>query len=421
MTAATEADLSGAEWFREPGLQKVLDILNAGDGEARIVGGAVRNALMGLGVADIDVATTLLPDEVMKRAKAAGLKAVPTGIDHGTVTLVHKGTPFEVTTLRRDVETDGRHAEVAFGTDWAVDAARRDLTINAVYLDRHGRVIDLVDGVADTEKRLIRFIGEPELRITEDYLRILRFFRFFAWYGFGRPDAAGLKATARLKGGLARLSAERVWSELKKLLSAKDPGRALLWMRQAGVLTEALPETEKWGIDAIPGLVDAEEALGWAPDPLLRLIAMVPPDAARVEAMANRLRLSRAEAARLAGWATASSVSHDIADLAFERLLYASDRQGVVDRLRLSLAGARVRARTDIGALAEAGGYSRLLGKAEKWQRPVFPVSGKDLLAEGFEEGSAMGATLGRLEEAWVESNFTLTRGDLLAKAAAPE
>jgi tRNA nucleotidyltransferase/poly(A) polymerase len=282
-------------------------------------------------------------------------------------------------------------------------------------------VIDLVDGVADIEKRLIRFIGEPELRITEDYLRILRFFRFFAWYGSGRPDAAGLKAAARLKGGLAKLSAERVWSELKKLLSAKDPGRALLWMRQAGVLTEVLPETEKWGIDAIPGLVDAEEAFGWTPDPLLRLMAMVPPDAGRVEAMAKRLRLSRAEAARLAGWATASSVSHDIADLAFERLLYASDRQGVVDRLRLSLAGARVRARTDIGALAEAGGYSRLLGKAEKWQRPVFPVSGKDLLAEGFEEGSAMGATLGRLEEAWVESNFTLTRRDLLAKAAAPE
>jgi poly(A) polymerase len=409
--------LADAAFFRSENLQKILSILNEPPGEARVVGGAVRNALMGHEVGDIDIATTLLPDEVIERAKKAGIKAVATGIDHGTVTLVEAGRPFEVTTLRADVASNGRHAEVAFGVDWAEDARRRDLTINALYVDGDGAVVDHVGGLADIESGTVRFIGEAEERITEDYLRILRFFRFFAWYGRGRPDADGLKAAARLKEGLARLSSERVWSELKKLLSARDPSRALLWMRQSGVLNEVLPESEKWGIDAITGLIHAEEAFGWEPDPLLRLVAIIPPDAERIDAMAKRLRMSKGETARLRNWATTQPPRHDMGDMAFGKLLYRSHIGGVRDRLALALASARMRARSDKNALAEAAGQSRLMDRLARWERPVFPLSGDDLI----EAGPTLGETRARLETAWIDSNFTLRRDDLLERAAAQQ
>ena len=216
--------VSGEAWFSDPALVRVLALLNGDGGEGRVAGGAVRNSLMGLPVADVDIATTLRPEVVVERAKAAGIKAVPTGIEHGTVTLVIDGTPFEVTTLRRDVATNGRHAEVAFGTDWQTDAERRDLTINALYATGDGRVIDLVNGLPDIESRTVRFIGDAAMRIAEDHLRILRFFRFFALYGSGRPDAEGLKACARAKTSLAKLSAERVWSETKRLVGVGSSG-----------------------------------------------------------------------------------------------------------------------------------------------------------------------------------------------------
>ena len=275
------------EWFRDAGLQRIMTLLNRDHGEARVVGGAVRNALMDMPVKDIDIATTLTPAEVVERAEAASMKTVPTGIDHGTVTLVIAGRGYEVTTLRADVETDGRRATVAFGTDWQVDAERRDLTINALYARADGEIVDLVGGFEDIEKGVIRFIGDPAARIAEDYLRVLRFFRFFAWYGSGRPDAEGLKACAAAKDKLSGLSAERIWSETKKLLGAPDPGRALLWMRQTGVLTAVLPETEKWGIDAVPGIIQMEKAFRFEPDPLLRLAGMIPPDSDRIAALAG--------------------------------------------------------------------------------------------------------------------------------------
>jgi tRNA nucleotidyltransferase/poly(A) polymerase len=217
-----------APWLNDPGLQTLLKVLSANGEQARIAGGAVRNTLLGEPVADVDIATTNEPRQSIARTEAAGFKVVPTGIDHGTVTVVADGKAYEVTTLRADIETDGRRAKVAFGRDWEADAERRDFTINALYADANGTVIDLVGGLTDLEGRTLRFIGDPEQRIREDYLRILRFFRFFAWYGSGRPDAEGLKACARLKDGLEQLSAERVWSELKKLLSAPDPSRAAL-------------------------------------------------------------------------------------------------------------------------------------------------------------------------------------------------
>jgi poly(A) polymerase len=362
------------------------------------------------------MATTLLPEEVVARAKAAGIKSVPTGIDHGTVTLVVDGAPYEVTTLRRDVETDGRRAEVAFGADWKVDAERRDLTINALYANARGEVIDLVGGLPDIEKRNIRFIGNAAERVAEDYLRVLRFFRFFAHYGSGRPDADGLRACAQARSKLSGLSAERVWSELKKLLSAKDPGRALLWMRQAGVLTEILPESEKWGIDAIPALIAAEQTFGWQPDPLLRLAAVIPPNAERLETMAKRLRLSKSEAAVFSAWAKAPRLPAVIADTAFDRLLYRHAANGVVTSLKLALASSRQKSENDPAQLPETARLQRLLSRAEKWRKPVFPLTGADVLAAGIPAGPRVGDILGQLEEKWVDGNFNADRATLVAR-----
>jgi poly(A) polymerase len=407
-----------ADWLGDKHLQRLLGILTEGGEEARVAGGAVRNTLMDQPVADIDIATTCLPDETIRRAEAEGFKAVPTGIEHGTITIVAGGKPYEVTTLRADIETDGRRATVSFGRDWQADADRRDFTINALYAEADGTLIDLVGGIADIKARRLRFIGDAEARIREDYLRILRFFRFFAWYGDGRPDAEGLKACARLKEGLSQLSAERVWSELKKLLSAPDPSRALLWMRQAGVLTSVLPESEKWGIDSIHPLTRAEKDLGWTPDPLLRLEAIVPPDATRMKTLAERLRFSTAEADRLRHWALSVAVAPKTTEGELAKKLYRGDRQGLVDRLRLSLASARARAMEDTDALLEAGGFSRLLSFAVKWERPVFPLKGADLTAIGAKPGPKLGEVLKNLEAEWIDAGFAPDRNALLERAA---
>ncbi|NTF87922.1 CCA tRNA nucleotidyltransferase [Agrobacterium rhizogenes] len=408
--------VAGQTWFKDEALQRVLSLLNAEGDEGRVVGGAVRNSLLGLPVADIDIATTLLPEAVIERAAAAGIKAVPTGIAHGTVTLVIDGKPFEITTLRRDVETDGRRAQVAFSNDWEADAERRDLTINALYASDNGEVIDMVGGLADLERRNIRFIGDAATRIAEDHLRILRFFRFFAYYGSGRPDADGLRACAAARSKIASLSAERVWSEMKKLLAAKDPGRALLWMRQVGILTEVLPETEKWGIDAIPALIAAEQALGWTSDPLLRLAAIVPPDAARLAKLAERLRLSKAEAAYLQGWANAPGIKDDMSEAAFDRLLYRYDTPGVAARLKLALAVARGKAEGDFEEMARTARLGKLLERTAGWKKPAFPVSGADALAAGVSAGPRVGEILGKLEQQWLDGNFAMDRAALLAR-----
>ncbi|NTZ90594.1 CCA tRNA nucleotidyltransferase [Agrobacterium tumefaciens] len=408
--------LAGQDWFEKPALKRIFALLNADGGEVRIVGGAVRNALMDLPVVDVDMATTLTPDVVVQRAKAAGIKAVPTGIEHGTVTLVIDGEGFEVTTLRRDVETNGRHAQVAFGTDWQTDAERRDLTINALYANEKGEIIDLIDGLPDVETRTVRFIGDAAMRIAEDYLRILRFFRFFAHYGSGRPDADGLRASARAKDKLGTLSAERVWSELKKLLSARDPSRALLWMRQSGVLTEILPETEKWGIDAIHGLVATEQSLAWAVDPMLRLAAIVPPDKDRLAALATRLRLSKAEAGYLAHWASAPVIDPDMKETALDRLLYRQGVEGVRTRLKLALASARADVSAGDAAMQKVACLSTLLTRAEKFKKPGFPLSGADVMAAGVEAGPKVGEVLKSLEEKWIDVNFSLDRAALTAR-----
>ncbi|MVA99507.1 CCA tRNA nucleotidyltransferase [Nitratireductor sp. CAU 1489] len=415
MTSISIADK--APWLAAPALQRLLGLLSEGGEEARIAGGAIRNTLLGEKAGDIDIATTCVPDEIVARAERGGFKAVPTGYEHGTITVIAEAVAYEVTTLRADIETDGRRATVRFGRDWQADAERRDFTMNALYADAAGRVVDLIGGLADVDSRTVRFIGDAEARIREDYLRILRFFRFFARYGSGRPDAAGLKACARLKQGLDTLSAERVWSELKRLLAADDPSRALLWMRQAGVLTAILPESEKWGIDAIHGLVQAERELAWPSDPLLRLAAIIPPDAPRIAALAQRLKLSNGERDRLVAWAATPQIGHTASETELARLAYRAGRAGFDDRLRLALASARARAVTDDTAMIEAGGYYRLKKFLDGWTMPEFPVGGADLIAIGIPAGPKMGNALRDLEEIWIDSGFSLDRAELLARA----
>lgn len=407
-----------ARWLADENLQHLLSVLNADGHEARIAGGAIRNVLLGVDVADVDIATTTLPEETERRASAAGFRTLPTGKEHGTITVIADGRPYEVTTLRADIETDGRHARVVFGTDWQLDAERRDFTINALYAKADGTVIDLVGGLADIEARTLRFIGDAEARIREDYLRILRFFRFFAWYGHGRPDADGIRASARLKKGLEQLSAERVWAELKKLLAAPDPSRALLWMRQSGVLSVVLPESEKWGIDAIHGLVLTEIDMGWSADPMLRLAAIIPPDAKKIEAMAQRLRMSKAEMKRLLAWAGTAPINHSLSEMALVKAAYRSDVSGIKDRLSLALASARNRAVEEHDALIEAAGFSRLIRILDHWERPQFSLKGDDLVALGFTSGKQLGETLKKLEDEWIDSGFQKERDALLQRAA---
>jgi tRNA nucleotidyltransferase/poly(A) polymerase len=402
-----KASLKDWPFLRAPTTRAVLDALDGHGGRTRIVGGAVRDALLNRTVTDADLATIFSPAQVIARAEAAGLKTAPTGIAHGTVTVIAKGQPFEVTTLRRDVETDGRRAVVRFTDDWEEDAARRDFTMNALYCDAAGNILDPLGGLEDLKARRIRFIGDAEDRIREDYLRILRFFRFFAWYGTGRPDAEGLKACARLKAGIATLSAERVWTELKRLLGAPDPTRALLWMRTTEVLQKALPES--WGIDAVHRLVAAERAEGWDPDPLIRLQAILPPHRARIDALSSRLRLSRAEAARLLAWADTPEIPADTSEPDLAERLYRNDPRAVTDRLRHGLAR-----EADAGHAQAASKLRMLLAFAGEWQRPIFPLTGKDLVRAGLQPGPEVGEKLKQLEERWIASGFTLSREELL-------
>ncbi len=392
-------------WLQDEDLQNLLVLLNSAGEEARIAGGAVRNALLGEPVADIDIATTITPAAVVALLERTGWKAVPTGIEHGTVRAVTGQKTFEITTLRSDIETDGRHATVAFGRDWEVDAKRRDLTINALYMAADGTIIDPLGVLPDVESQTVRFVGEPAERIREDYLRILRFFRFFAWYGKYRPDAAGLKASAKLKGGLETLSVERVWQELSKLLAAPDPTRAILWMRQTGVLSIVLPESERWGIDGFAGVVKAGSMNGWGSDAVLRLMGILPPQTGRIKELSTRLKLPNKVRDRLLAWAETPEPEPQTGRKQFARTLYRAKPSALADRLKLAVA------RED----ENQAKFHRLLDQTVSWRRPEFPVSGKDLLKKGMLPGPEVSQKLAELEDQWVDSDFKLKKRELLA------
>ena len=380
----------------DPDLQRVLAALGAGGQQAYVVGGAVRNGLLGAPVADWDISTDAVPERTTELGRAAGLKAVPTGIEHGTVTLVAGGRPFEVTTFRHDVETDGRHAVVAFSRDLRDDAMRRDFTMNALYARADGRVIDPVGGLADLAARRLRFVGPPEQRIREDYLRILRFFRFLAWYGKAEEaDPEALAACKALASGLAQISRERVGAELKKLLSAADPVPALTLMARTGVLAAILPEADTAAdSDALPlmaALIRAEAQAGIAPDWPRRMALL------QIRDPAQELRLSQKEARHLERLALAGTGAMPLAELAY--------RMGAEVAL-------------DHALLRQAQGLDcpdnwRMLVQGATEQK--FPLSAADLMPDL--SGPQLGQGLKAAEQAWIDSGFAIPKADLIRLA----
>lgn len=388
-------DIASAPFLAEAPLRRVLDVLNGAGEETRIVGGAVRNALMGLPVADVDLATTALPQETARRAEAAGLKAVPTGIAHGTVTVVCAGTPFEVTTLREDVETDGRHATVRFGRDWARDAQRRDFTMNALFATKNGEVIDLVAGLDDLAARRVRFIGVPEQRIREDYLRILRLFRFHAGYGSGPLDPAALSAAIRCRAGLRNLSRERVGAEMLKLLAAPRAPETVRLMGDTGLLAMVLGGLGHF--EALDRLAGLETALDRTPDAILRLGVLAVRIVEDADRLLERLRLSKAAHRRLTGLAEASPRLLD--ETTTPAALYAFGAPGFVDRLlyRAALSPAH---EADMAVLR------RQVAAAAQWVSPAFPIRAETFIARGITPGPHLGATLAHARAAWVGAGF---------------
>ncbi|MEP1441533.1 MAG: CCA tRNA nucleotidyltransferase [Hyphomicrobiales bacterium] len=405
-----EPHLVNRSWLDDVPLKQLMSVLNVDGEETRIIGGAVRDALLGEVIADIDLATTAVPERVRELCEAAGFKAVDTGIDHGTLTIVVEGVNFQVTTLRKDVETDGRHANVVFGRDWTEDAARRDLTMNALSIDHKGEVHDPIGGYADLVRRDVKFIGDPQTRIEEDYLRSLRYFRFFAWYGVGRPDRDALRAVVRTKAGLETLSVERIWSELKKILQARSPERAILWMRTTEIFNVVLPEN--WGLDQFHWLLNAEGEQNWSPDPLQRLQAMLRPTEDVINALADRLKFSNDERSRLIDWseeATKAAAYVDLSVLDLAKVLYRGKRNAIRDALVHEFAKRFNKEE------AGAGRIPALLEFIDTWEKPELPVSGEDLIKAGYAPGPNLGNKLKELEENWIESGFTLGRDDLLS------
>jgi poly(A) polymerase len=372
--------LDAAKWRKRRGMAALLDALGAGEGLTRYVGGAVRDDLLRLAVNDVDLATRLPPDEVTERLEAARIKAVPTGIEHGTITAVSEGNPYEVTTLRRDVSTDGRRATVSFTDDWQEDAARRDFTINALSADpATGEVFDYFGGLDDLEARRVRFIGDPLTRIAEDHLRILRFFRFHARFGVGEPDAAALDACTARANDLMALSRERIADELMKLLALPDPSRTVAIMLERNIFRPVLPEISD--LSALSGLIAAEAEGGIAPDGLRRLAALLPRDSAVAQTVAGRLKLSNKAKKRLGCAAGADANGSP------EALAYRLGLECAIDRLLL-------------------GGHPEDAARIQTWIVPRLPISGGALIARGLAEGPIVARTLRAIEDRWVAAGF---------------
>ncbi len=396
-----------ADWLTRPSTQAVFVALERAGLEGRVVGGAVRNTLLGRPVTDIDIATPAVPEDVMAAARAAGLGVVPTGLKHGTVTVISDGVPHEVTTLRHDLETDGRHAVVAFSADWTEDAARRDFTINALYCDRRGEVFDPLGGYDDLRDRRVRFIGDADARIREDYLRILRFFRFSAEYALGSFDAAGLQAAGRLREGLRGLSSERVRAELVKMLVAPRASEAVHTMVAHGFLSPLL------GLAVYPSLmqraIQTEIDTRSSPNPMFRLGLLAVSVAENAHWLAKHLRLSGDERDDLLAVAAGRSGPG------------ASDPPGARAQIyrrgerwhRLQMLSAAARAPAD-----QARHILQLVEATAAWQVPAMPVSGRDLISLGFASGPEMGEAIRYMEASWIASDFTAEKAALIRLVA---
>lgn len=395
--SATSRKVDFAAWPFAGQLARLLDVLDRDGEEARIVGGAVRNALISAPVHEVDVATTAVPDEVVRRARAAGFKSVPTGIEHGTVTVVIDRHPFEVTTLRTDVETFGRHAKVAFGRDWREDALRRDFTMNALSASRDGTVHDYTSGLSDLEARCVRFIGDARRRIEEDYLRILRFFRFHAAYGHGHPDAEGLAACIYERHGLDQLSRERVRMEMLKLVVAPRAAPTLAVMAQAGLLLRVLGGVPY--LAAFENMAKVEAAIGAAPDAARRLGALGLVIIEDAERLSQKLRLSNAEHARLTAmaenWRRFTPLAGEAASRA---LLYRLKETAFTDSALLAWAHSQ--------ASDHDESWHALAVLPQRWTPPAFPLRADDFMKRGIAKGPALGAALRAAEESWIAAGF---------------
>ena len=387
--------LDAERWRRRQGMGRMLDALGAGDGLTRYVGGAIRDDLLGIEGDDIDLATRIPPDAVMERLRKARIKAVPTGIDHGTITAVSGGHPYEVTTLRRDVTTDGRRATVAFTDDWKEDAARRDFTINALSADPvSGEIFDYFGGLDDIERRRVRFIGDPLQRIAEDHLRILRFFRFHARFGAGEPEAQAVDACAARANDLMALSRERIADELLKLLGLPDPAPTVRIMLDRGILAPVLPEIVSDASERLEALIAAEHAAAIAPDPVRRLAALLPANPDAAADLAARQRLSNKAKKRLVSAALADT------DLPPRALAYRLGVSHAIDRLLLA-------GETD---------KARMIAD---WAPPRLPLGGGALIARGVAKGPGVARMLRRIEDRWIAADFPA--GDALETIIAEE
>ena len=412
--------LAPQDWMRAPATERVLAALRAEGLEPRFVGGCVRDALAGRPVRDIDIATPLAPEAVMRRLEAAGIKVVPTGLSHGTVTAVVERRPFEITTLRVDLETYGRHAKVAFTDDWVADAARRDFTMNALSCTAEGTLYDPFGGAADLKAGRIRFVGDARARIREDYLRLLRYFRFQAHYGRTAPDPETLAVIAEEAAQLGSLSGERVREELLKLLSAPDPLPVVEIMIARGVLPEALPGALP-GARPVPGAAAVLRALrraeapGAAPEPLVRLAALLEPDRAQAREAANRLRLSNRDRTALLAMAEPERL--------VDPHVSPRERWRALRKLGSALSREVLRlewARRHAGGDAVPGAaFRKALEEAGDLAAKAFPLRGADAVALGVPAGPRLGALIGQAETWWAETGFRATRAECLAHLEA--
>ncbi|MDD3370697.1 MAG: CCA tRNA nucleotidyltransferase [Alphaproteobacteria bacterium] len=385
-----------------PSVRTLMSALKQGSEEtARVVGGAVRDVLMGRTVLDIDIATTHPPERTMDLLRAANIKTVPTGLAHGTVTAVVGGAGYEITTLRRDVETDGRHATVAFTGDWKEDAARRDFTINALYVDAQGTLYDFFGGIDDAKAGRVRFIGDARTRIREDVLRILRYFRFYAALGTPPPDAEALSACRDLAPLIPTLSAERIARELTKLLGSKDPAPALRLMESCGVLNQVLPETKNF--ERLDALLQTEKKRSAPPAFVVRFASLLPEDETTARNVASRLKLSNKDTNALAVLAELpAAVRTNHTPEALRRMAYGF---GVPACLA--------------AALLAGDEAAEAMSVLEGWTPPVFPIKGEDLLKLGMPAGPKIGEILREIEERWIGSGFSMRRDACLAGARA--
>ena len=394
-----------------PDIFVLFDIMTAGGASIRFVGGCVRDAVLGRAVTDIDLATDAEPARVIELLGERNIRALPTGVEHGTITAILDQRQFQITTLRQDIETDGRRAEVRYTKDWSVDAARRDFTMNSMSADPDGTIYDYVDGLTDLRAGRVRFIGEAEERIAEDYLRILRFFRFHATYGLTAPDAQALQACRDASNQIEKLSGERVWQELSRILVIAEPVQVFALMEEAGILRPLFPVGSS--TSRLQALAALEAMVGVAPEPIRRMTALFQPDREEASQIATRLRLSRPETSRLDNLSASRDKSIvGMPDLELRRSLYTLGVDLFQDLFLLDWADQfALDPPVVTGNKLE---WRATWDAAQCWQPRVFPLSGKDVIAAGVGEGPAVGKILGNIEDWWIEQAFRPDRDECL-------